>query len=174
MTKITVAFADKKLAEAIASILSPQGYEVFRICTSAAEVLRAFSVCEDGLLITGFRLSDKTVESLLNDLNEKIQILVLDKSEMLELIESRRIFRLQLPIRKEALLSSVEILVQLHYQKLPHRTGSQADAVAKAKEILMNRYDMSEEQAHRFLQKTSMQQGIKMSAAAEYIIRHGK
>lgn len=174
MARITVAFADKKQAEAIASILSPQGYEVFRICTSAAEVLRAFSLCEDGLLISCFRLSDRTIESLSGDLNERIQILVLDKSEMLDLIESRRIFRLPIPIRKEALLSSVEILLQVHYQNLPHRTGRQADAVARAKEILMNRYDMSEAQAHKFLQKTSMQRGMKMSAAAEYIIQHEK
>ena len=31
MAKITIAFADRKQAEAIASILSPQGYEIFRI-----------------------------------------------------------------------------------------------------------------------------------------------
>ena len=170
MAKITVAFADKGYAETIAGILSENGYDVFRICTSISEVMRAFGICEDGILVCGFRLKDGTAEQAAEDLGEMTEILMLARHDQCEYPENKRIFRLTLPIRKEVLLSSVDLLSQLHYQKLPHRGRKENETVRKAKKYLMEYRGMTEKEAHQFIQKTSMNRGLRMEQVALQIL----
>lgn len=169
MAKITIAFAERKFADAVAEILSGNGFELFRICTSADEVIRAFHTCEDGILVTGYRLKDRTAKELLEDLGDTAEVLILGTHEQLERINAAEAFKLQLPLKKEALLSAVEILAQLHYRNMPHRSEEDSKVVEQAKEVLMKR-GMSEHEAHKFLQKTSMRFGLRMEQTAKRIL----
>lgn len=170
MARFTVAFADRGMAETIAGILSENGFDVFHVCTGTGEVLRAFNQCEDGILVSGYKLKDGTAEQLAENLNDAAEILVLAKRSQLELLENRRIFRLALPLKKEALLSSADLLVQLHYQKLPHRDPVRNEVIREAKEYLMKQRNMTESQAHQFIQKMSMRSGLRMEQIARQIL----
>ena len=174
MAKFTVAFADTAQAERISQILRENGYDVFRVCTNGSEVIRAFSTCEDGIVICGTRLTDYTAGQLAETLGDNVEMLVLGRPEQLSMIDNRNIFKLSLPLRKEALLSTADILSQLHYQKLPHRTQTQDETVTRAKQLLMQKHGMSEKQAHQFIQKTSMRNGMKMEQTARHILEKEK
>jgi response regulator NasT len=65
------------------------------------------------------------------------------------------------------------MLVQMNQKVVrqhPQRTDGERALVEQAKALLMDRYDMTEEQAHRFLQKKSMDNGAKLTDTARMIL----
>ncbi len=90
------------------------------------------------------------------------------------LCENEELFKLSAPVTRGDLLASVRMLMQMqnryYRMMLPRRSGEEEDIVKQAKELLMNRNCMTEEEAHRFLQKKSMDTGSKMADTARMII----
>ncbi|MBR2769751.1 MAG: ANTAR domain-containing protein [Solobacterium sp.] len=172
MTKITVSFSRIDDAEQVAGMLKENGYEIARICTSGAEVIRTYNTLQDGILVSGYRLRDRLLDSFAEDLNENIQILCLAKPEQLNRLSAKKIFRLPLPSSRAAILASVELLIQLHYQRLPHREKTSDDMVERAKAYLMETRGLSEFDAHRYMQRESMRFGVKMTLVAERILEN--
>ena len=52
----------------------------------------------------------------------------------------------------------------------PRRSREEESAIREAKALLMDRNGMSEEQAHRFLQKRSMDAGVRLGQAARLVL----
>lgn len=172
MTKITVSFSRIDDAEQVAGMLKENGYEIARICLSGAEVIRTYNTFQDGILVSGYRLRDRLLDSFAQDLNDNIEILCLAKPEQLNQIANKKIFRLPLPSSRAAILAAIELLVQLHYQKLPHRETDTDELIIRAKEYLMEERGFSESEAHRYMQKESMRLGLRMTRVAERILDH--
>lgn len=170
MTKFAVAFHDGETAERITSLLRESGYEVIRTCSSADEVKRTFRMIQDGILIAGVRLRNRSLEEIAADLNEHVEILCLCRPDQFSQISSEKIFRQAMPVTKSVLIAWADMLVQLHYQRLPRRTDSDRDIIRRAKEIIMEQKQMEETEAHRYLQQLSMNLGQPMSKVAERIV----
>ena len=100
------------------------------------------------------------------------------------------LYTLSLPIKTQDLLSSVRMLLEtrqmpsneLYRDRLRGSGGRVTNTVTqrgdaerrileKAKAILMDRNQMSEQEAHRFLQKKSMDNGWRMIDTAQAVIR---
>ena len=62
------------------------------------------------------------------------------------------------------------MLVQLHGQRLPRRTGEDRELVERAKRKLMDERQLTEDQAHRLLQSESMRHGVKMTESARRVL----
>ena len=172
MAKIVVAFRDSQAGEQIAGMLRESGYEVMRICSSGNEVKRLFRTFQDGILISGYRFPDGTVDQIADDLSDHIQILCIAKPEYLARISSSRVFRLSPPVKRSVLAAWCDMLVQLHYQTLPHRDDSDKDLITQAKQKLMKEHGMSEYEAHHHLQHLSMRLGLRMVQVAEQILQN--
>jgi len=173
MAKIVVAFRDHTTAESITSLLRESGYEVIRVCTSGNEVKRTFGLIQDGILISGWRLKDRNLDQVIEDLNEHVEVLCISKSAQFANIRSARVFHLSPPVKKSVLAAMADMLIQLHYQKLPRRDDADKQLLDKAKEKIMHEKNMSEQEAHRYLQKLSMRLGIRISQVAEKILYSG-
>lgn len=171
MAKFVVAFRDRVTAETIASLLRESGYEVVRICSAGDEIKRAFNLIQDGILICGVRFKDRTIDQIMEDLNEHVEVLCISKTEAQPGYHSARVFHLSPPVRKSVLAAWADMLIQLHYQKLPHRENTDRQTIDEAKQKLMLEMDLSEAEAHRYLQKLSMRLGIRMTQAAEQILQ---
>ncbi|MBQ8973391.1 MAG: ANTAR domain-containing protein [Clostridia bacterium] len=169
MTRIIVAFQDEAINQKLSLALRQAGYEVFRTCMSAGQVMRAFSECQNGILVCGCRFPDRTVNTLAEDLEGKALILALGRADQLELCEHRDLFKLRLPAGRGELSAAVEMLVQLNQKRLPRRSAGENELVERAKALMMAR-GLSEQQAHRTLQQTSMRLRIKMTEAARRVI----
>ena len=170
MAKIIVAFAEKQTARQIAQGLETAGIEVFHICATGNEVMRAFNICEDGVLVCGARFPDRTADQLAWDLGERVLILVAGRPEQLELCEQPALYTLQTPFSMRELAASVHMLLQMHYKRLPHRSGGEKELVERAKEALMREKGLTEQEAHAFLQKESMRLGAKMQDCARAVL----
>ena len=55
----------------------------------------------------------------------------------------------------------------------PRRTQEEKALIDQAKAVLMDRHGMTEEQAHRFLQKQSMDSGAKLLDTARLVLGEG-
>lgn len=173
MAKFVVAFRDRVTAESVASLLRECGYEVIRVCTSGDEIKRAFRMIQDGILICGPRFKDRTLDQILEDLNEHVEVLCISKPEPGASAISSQVFHLTLPVKKTVLATWADMLIQLHYQKLPHRENSDRERIDEAKQKVMKELNLTEAEAHRYLQQQSMKLGIRMLQVADIILNHG-
>lgn len=171
MAKIMVAFADKQIARQIAQGLETAGIEVFRACATGSEVMRAFNLCGDGVLICGTRFPDRTADQLAYDLGERALILVVGKAEQLERCEHPGVYTLQAPFSMRELAASVQLLMQMHYKLLPHRKSDEKAIIDRAKAQLMREQGLTEPEAHTWLQKESMRRGESMTRCAQGILK---
>lgn len=174
MEKIILAFEGEKSAARIRDIIESAGLAGCVICRSAAEVKRLVQKQHVTTVICGYKLRDETAETLLEDLPISCSALVIAVQDMLDMIVSDDIFKLAAPASRGDLLSCVQMLLQMgrridRYIR-PQRSQEDQSLVSRAKEFLMERHGMTEEQAHRFLQKKSMDSGVKLAQTAQEVL----
>lgn len=125
-------------------------------------------------VVCGLHLADGPAEWLSEDLPPTCSLLLVGPQHMLDTCGSRDVFKLTTPIRKEEAVNTVRLLVQFGHRMerflRPRRSGPEQDLVEKAKKLLMERKHLTEEEAHRSLQKRSMDAGSRMSQTARKII----
>lgn len=174
METVILAFESGKSACRIREIIERAGLATCLICRSAAEVKRLVSKQRVSTVICGYKLSDETAEELFQDLPSFCSMLVVAIQSMLEMVESDEIFRLAAPVSRSDLLSAVQTLLQVgrRMEQLarPRRSAEEQALVEGAKGVLMDRHGITEEQAHRLLQKKSMDSGEKLVQTARRII----
>ena len=175
MQNVIVAFEGSANSARIKDVLESGGEFSCLVCRSAAEVKRAARKQHRSLIVCGFKLADETCEDLFYDLPEGCFMLMVGPQTKLELSGTEGIFKLQSPVRRGELLASVRMLVQFQRyiprEKGPAKRGEEEQRlIARAKAVLMDRHGMTEEQAHRFLQKQSMDNGAKLTDTARLVL----
>lgn len=176
MQKVIVAFENRATATSIAEVLESGGVADCVVCHSAAEVRRLVNKQGLGVVVCGFKFSDGAAENLYYDLPERCVMLMVASQNRLELCETEGIFQLPSPVSRGDLLASVRMLLQFARRRVSrypvpgHRSEEENQLVAQAKAVLMDRHGMTEEQAHRFLQKESMDHGAKLAETARIVL----
>ncbi len=178
MQNIIVAFARQTDAQNFKSILMRGGFEPAYVCTTGAQVLNAMENLGSGVVVCGFRLGDMLCSELLADMPEYFQmLLVASPSKADELSGNENMMYLPTPLKKSDLYSTLTLMVegvQRRRKKLKekHRFRSSEDQkiVDQAKALLMERHQMTEPEAHKYLQKCSMDSGTSLLETAEMVI----
>jgi response regulator NasT len=167
-----------KTCQSVKEILSKAGYRVDAVCHSGTEVRRFSSSYDGGLVICAPNLPDMTAEGLYNIMPYGFDMLTL-LSNKYEFPENQEILCLLKPITKYDMVSTVDLLDKLSQRnpksKVPansERTDKEKKMIEEAKICLINRYSMTEKTAHRFIQKRSMDSGLKMEKTAEIILNY--
>ena len=181
MDHVIVAYADAKAAQKIRSVLVSNGILVSGVCTTGAQVLEAASRFSDGgLIVTGLRLPDFTALQLTESLPGGYEILLLLTPAQVALNQVLGVSCLSLPINRADLVDTVRMMlatggsrrgkVRKEGDLRPRRTVEQQALIQEAKELLMVRNHFTEAQAHRYIQKKSMDTGKKMEETARLIL----
>jgi response regulator NasT len=81
------------------------------------------------------------------------------------------VFKLDVPLMKNDLICSLEMFAGVDTADFGVRKKSAEDErlINRAKKVLIDRYDMTEEQAHRYIQKKSMDTGKKITDISRII-----
>ena len=172
MDRVVLAFSKDETADKIKMMLDGSGYDVYTVCHSKAELLRTVSDMDEVLIIMGYKLPDGTVDDVYDDLMEGQKLMSIVKAERQSSIYNQDIFVVTLPLNRHLLINSVEnfvgiIEIRKHRAK---RTPEEEKIIRDAKAYLMETHRMSEEQAHRFIQKRSMDTGAKFIDTARMIL----
>lgn len=158
----------------IADIISRSGtYAEHFICSSGNEVLRKVAEQDVSVVICTKTLSDMGYEELSTYLPAKVNLLLLTKDAGL-IPFSSNIVRVLLPFKVDDLISTLRMLIPDSFYKpkpaKPKRSAEEQKVIDEAKAVLMDRNSMTEPEAFRYIQKTSMDMGRTMLESAQMIL----
>ena len=171
MERIVLGFAKDETAGKMLRMLSGTGYEIAANCHSKADLIRAVRNTGADIAIMGFKLYDATVNDVFEDLPNGVKLAAMVKAEQQQFISCGDIFIIPLPVNRVGLVSGLDVLTQdLKRHRRPKRSEEDKKVIDKAKRILMEKHMMSEEQAHRFIQKRSMDTASKAVDTAKFIL----
>ena len=185
MENIIVGFSEWNNGIAVKDMLVKSGFVETEICTSGDEVLRAANRVAGGIVVCGYKTGGMVYTEIYELLPDGFGMLVLLSGSQAGLIDSQDVFSLVLPVNKADLLHTINMILEIGRKhelsaKAPGRgqairkTEKRADEkliIEKAKLLLMNKFNITEEAAHRFIQKSSMNKCIKMVETAEIILK---
>lgn len=178
MFSIIVGFPKIEDANNIKNLLIRNGYQVSDTCTLGSQIIAHANDLDEGIVVCGYRFSDMHYSELNNYLPKGFEMLLIASPEKLEYCQDNNIVCLPMPIRTHDLLNTLQMMTY-RYQKRKkkdkdkprERTAEEKEIILKAKLLLMDRNNMTEEEAHRYLQKHSMDSGTNMVEMAEMVLR---
>ena len=174
MGHIVLAFSKEQTVDKIRRMLDIAGFSVFAVAHSAADTIRIVNELDNALVITGFKMHDVTVNGLFADMPKTASLIALLKPEQSGLINDREIFILPLPTSAVRLAGAIELQMggwQRKARRKPKpRTEEDKELIERAKRLLMEQNGLSEEEAHRFIQKKSMDNGVRFAETAKIIL----
>jgi len=177
MADVIVAFPQEADARTIKNILVKNGFSVMGTAPSGAAALSLSEFLTGGILICAYKFQDMVYSELREDLSERFSMLLIcNPARIAEPIEEGVLF-LPLPLKVNDLIHTVgmmenEVLRRRKKQKsMPsRRSASDQKVIDSAKALLMERNEMSEDEAHRYLQKCSMDNGCNLVETAQMVI----
>lgn len=178
VTNLIVAFPKLEDARNIRNILVKNGIQVAAVCTSGAQVLQHADDLHNGIVICGYRLSDMIYSQLREDLPVQFELLLLaSRRYTVEVEETEGMTCVSMPLKVHELISAAARMTQAserrrrrQRQQPRERSGMDKAVIDEAKKRLMEQKQMTEEGAHRYLQKRSMENGVNMLETAQLVL----
>lgn len=175
MVRTVVAFESDRDLTAIGDLLEKNGISVRVRCHSGLEAIRAIKQMGGGIIIAGYKLSDMTTENMAFQIkNDDAAVLMVAKGTSLDMVENEDIYRIPAPFRPAELVGAVTMLVQMDQHRFKpsaaRRSDDEKQMIQQAKQLLMDHEHFTEEQAHRYLQRRSMETSLKMAEVAKLIL----
>ena len=167
MKDIIIAYPSKDVALKLRSLLEGEGFHVPYVCATGSSVLSIAHSMREGVVVCASILSDMGAGTLAENLPVGFDVVALSKNGREEYLGN--LISLPLPVHRDEFLQTVSILVSTR-SAFTQRTKNDSEIISDAKLILMNRQEISESQAHKYLQKESMRTGKKLVDLAKEII----
>ena len=176
MISIIVAFPRQENAQMIKALLIKSGFKVAALCTTGAQVMAALDDISDGVIVCGYKFPDMIYNELREELPENIDMMLVAGRANLQEAAGEGIVCVEMPIKAGNLVDTLYMMTEAAERRRRRRKAApkvrskeEQDIIAEAKAILMERNNMSEEEAHRYLQKTSMDTGTGLVEAARMV-----
>ena len=177
MADIIVAFPKLDDAKNLRKLLIRNGYDVNMVRDSGAQIVEAVNRLDGGIVICGYRFSDMYYMEINDYLPKGFQMLLLASPGKLAECDATGLISVAMPFKVQDLLNTLEMMMVQYNRwrkkqksKPKVRTESDRRVIATAKELLMERNQMTEDEAHHYIQKLSMDSATNMVETAEMIL----
>lgn len=177
MANVIVAFSKPEDARNIKNILTRSGFSVVAVCNSGAQVLAQAGNLNSGLVVCGYRLADMLYAELHSNLSPEFAMLMVSSPSRWDSHMPEDVVCLPMPLKIHDLVSTLEMMAQAQArrrrkqrQQPRQRNDQERGLIDQAKKLLMERNGMSEEEAHRYIQKCSMDSGTNLAETAQMVI----
>ncbi len=178
MIDIIVVFPQIKDGQGIRNLLVRNGYRVGIACTSGAQAKSYMDNIDYGIIVCGYKFSDMMYSELFHDLGPTFEMLLVASRAKLEEGVADGIVCVEMPLKSYDLLNTLEMMMEAlerirkkGRQKPKERNVAQKAIIEEAKKLLMDTRNMTEEEAHRFIQKSSMDSGTNMVETAQMVLQ---
>ena len=176
MSSIVIALPKIEDAKKIRSVLERHGFTVASVCSTASSALSNASELGSGVLICGHRLPDMNYLDLSECLPRDFEILLLASARVICEVPTS-ILSVQMPIKASDLVNTVNMILtqqerrrRKEKQKPKARSWKEQNYISNAKMMLMQRNHLSEDEAYRYIQKSSMDSGTNMVETAQMLL----
>lgn len=177
MTNIIVALPKLEDAKGIKNLLVRGGFQVTGVCTTGAQAISVADGLNDGIVICSYKLMDMVYAEIKECVPPGFEMLLIASNHLLSQCEGSGIVCLSMPLKVGDLLSTVGMMaegIERRRRKAKWkpkvRSAEEENAIKEAKELLMARNHLTEEEAHRYLQKSSMDSGTNMVETALMVL----
>jgi response regulator NasT len=177
VASLIVVFPKIEDGKNIRNLLVRNGYSVAAVCTLGSQVLNYADSLNYGIVVCGYKFADMMYSGLHECLPPNFEMLLLASQHVLSTCSSSDIVCLSMPIKGNDLVNTVDMMVQTmtrkrkkQKQKPRERNNEERDLIKQAKKLLMERNNMSEEEAHRYIQKSSMDSATNMVETAQMVL----
>ena len=177
MTNIVVVFPKMEDGRSIRNLLAKSGFSVTAVCTTGAQAINYADNLNDGIVVCGYKFQDMMYAELHEYLPEQFEMLLVASRGKWEDCRDNDIVCVEMPIKINDLLNTVSMMsenIERRRKKrrlVPkERNREEVLLIKEAKELLMARNNMSEEEAHRYIQKCSMDSGTNMVETAQMVL----
>jgi response regulator NasT len=177
MLNIIVAFPKIEDANNIKKLLMRNGYNVNLVCNLGAYAISRANELDGGIVICGYRLSDMMYDELDAYLPKGFETLLIIGPSKLGECAGSGVMCLTTPLKTSDFLDTLDMMSREYERRrkklksMPkQRTEEEKKILADAKELLMERNNMTEDEAHRYIQKTAMDRGQSLIDMAREIM----
>ncbi|MCR4908635.1 MAG: ANTAR domain-containing protein [Lachnospiraceae bacterium] len=177
MTNIIVGFPDETQGRSIRNLLVRSGFNCIGVCTTGAQIMSLTDDLMDGIVVCGYKFSDMMYNELKENLGEEFELLLLTKRASIADRADTGVVCVEMPLKTSDLIDTLGMMVEhaerrrrKRREKPRVRTKEELAVIEYAKRVLMERNSMSEKEAHRYLQKCSMDSGTNLAESARMVI----
>lgn len=177
MFGIIIIFPRMEDANNMKSLFIRNGFEVHAVCTTGAQAISVANELDGGIVVCGYRMPDMHCVEINRYLPKGFEMLLIASEARIAELDGSGILSVSMPLKTKDLLDTLKIMTHRYIQKKrrerqkPKVRGEKERAVIEeAKLILMQRNHMTEEEAHRYLQKNSMDSGVNLLEMAQMVI----
>ncbi len=177
MANVIVAFSKQEDARNIKNILTKNGFSVVHVCTSGAQAITAAEGLSAGIIVCGYRLPDMLSAELYDCLPPDFAMLMVSSPARRPAQLPEKVVCLPVPLKVHALVETMAMMEEAQArcrrrQRMQprQRNEEEKNIINQAKRLLMERNGMTEEEAHRYIQKCSMDSGTNMIETAQMVI----
>ena len=175
-SSIVIALPKIDDAKKIRTILNRHGFSVAAVCSTASTALASMSELDGGILICGYRLTDRYYREVLEDIPSHFEMLLLASERVIAEVPAS-VLTVEMPIKVSDLINTVEMMLSQIQRRLRKekkkpkpRSWKEQNYISNAKFLLMERNHLSEEDAYRYIQKCSMDSGTNMVETAQMVL----
>lgn len=173
--QIIVVFPKQQDAKNIMNAVVKQGFEVVLACTTGAQAISKANELDGGIVICGYKLMDMYYADLYDYLPKGFELLLMASKQKLDSCYNNNIICVEMPVKMRELVETLNMMLYRYEkrrkkQKKLARKAEEKVIIERAKQVLMERNCMSEQEAHYYLQKTSMDAGTALTEVAEMIL----
>ncbi len=173
MSNVVVAFPKIEDAKKIRNLLVRGGIEVAGICTTGGQTLDVMDSLGSGIVVCGYRFRDMLYTELRAQMGGGFEMLLLASQRVLAEKSPDGVIAVRMPLKVHELLETVNMMAYTaskRKKKIRARSPREKAVIERAKSLLMERNHMTEEEAHRYLQKCSMDSGNSIIETAQMVI----
>lgn len=177
MTNVIVLFPKIEDAKNIRNLLVRHGFQVPSVCTTGAQALAAANSLGDGIIVCGYKYPDMMYLELKASLPSHFEMLLVASQRLWSECGGGDIVCVPMPLKVHDLLNTMEMMaagIERRRRKLKQKPKIRSEEDKKvlweAKTLLMERNHMTEEEAHRYIQKCSMDSGTNLVETAQMVL----
>lgn len=177
MISVIVVFPKLEEAKSIKNLLVRNGIDVIAACSTGAQVINLVDDLDYGIVVSGYKMVDMMYSELLEYLPDTFDmLLVVSKRYEIE-CNDENLICLSMPIKAADLIHTVNQMYDKLYHQMKKkkskpvvRTEAEKQIIINAKQILMDQKGMTENEAHKYLQKKSMDNGTNLVETAQMVL----
>ena len=175
---IVVVFPKKEIVLKMKNVLIKNGFDVSAVCVTGAQAIQAVERLEAGVVVCGIRFADMIYNVLKECIPDTFEMVVIASNAQWQEYGDDDVIYLPLPLKAYDLVDTVsDLLTDIHRrlkrerEKPNKRSSADQGVINQAKSLLMEKNGLTEEEAHRYLQKRSMDNGTNMVETAYMVLQ---
>lgn len=177
MTSIIIVLPKLQDSKTIKNLLVRNGFDVCVVCGSGSQAISMMDNFDDGIVICGYKLVDMMYSELHECMPPGFDMLLMASEHLLAECKGNDIMCLSMPLKLHDFLNTVELMTNsIAYKRKKKkaqpriRKPEEVTLINEAKALLMSRNNMTEDEAHRYMQKCSMDSGATLVETAQMVL----